>query len=256
MAVKWLREPLLRKSSPAVVDLDDALMRPGTIQAPERRAKFGCVDETDLFRDLGVKEMAELERATAMVSCQRGKVVYTPDSPAETLFIVKRGQVNIYRLTTDGRKLITAAIGPGTIFGEMSLVGVGMRGSFAEAVEESALCVMSRADLEEFIIGHALVGLRLVELLASRLEAAEERLERFAYMMVPARLAATLLDLSGNQGEEIAGVTHQDLAEIVGTHRETATRILNDFRVQKLVELDRLRIRIIDPAGLHALIDS
>lgn len=215
--------------------------------------KMAYLAETDIFRDLGPQEMAEVERMTAMSTCRRGRVFYAPGQTGEVLFVLKRGRVNIFRLAPDGRKLITATIGPGTIFGEMSLVGQGMRGSFAEAAEDCTLCVMSRTDLEHLIETYPRVALRLVEVLAARLAEVEERLETLAFKSVTAQLAATLLELAGEGGDQIAGVTHQDLAEMVGAYRETTTRILNEFRSRGLIELHRLRIQIVDRVGLQRL---
>ncbi len=158
-------------------------------------------------------------------------------------------------IAPDGRKLITATIGPGTIFGEMWLMGQGMRGSFAEAVEDCTLCVMGRADVERLLIAYPRVALRLVEVLSTRLEETEERLEAIAFRSVTARLASVLLLLAARSGQDVVGVTHQELAEMVGTYRETTTRLLNELRAQGLIDLHRTRIRIRDAAGLRALTD-
>ncbi len=214
--------------------------------------KLGYLAETEVFHDLTPTEMAELDRMTAMTTCRRGRVFYTPSETGEVLFVLKQGRVNIYRVTADGRKLVTATLGPGTIFGEMSLIGQGMRGSYAEAASECTLCVMSRADLEHLLTTYPRVALRLVEALAARLESAEARLETLAFKSVPARLAETLLRLADANGE-VVGVTHQDLAELIGAYRETTTKTLNEFRARGLVELHRLRIRILNPDGLRTV---
>ncbi len=226
-----------------------------TTPGPET-TKIGYLSETDIFRDLTPEDMAELDKVTAMNVCHRGRVFFTPGVTGEVLFVLKQGRVNIYRLTADGRKLVTATIGPGTIFGEMWLIGQGMRGSFAEAAEDCTLCVMSRADLEHLLVTHPKVALRLVEVLSNRLDAAEERLETLAFKSVSARIAATLLRLTTGGTQDVVGVTHQDLAEMVGAYRETTTRILNEFRAQGLIDLHRLRIRILNPAGLRALTEA
>lgn len=240
--------------------LGNLLRRPHEHVAPGRPAptpasatKIGYLSETDVFRDLNDAEMAELDRMTSMTVCRRGRVFYAPGETGEVLFVLKRGRVNLYRITADGRKLVTAAIGAGTIFGEMSLIGQGMRESFAEAATDCTLCVMSRADLEHVLTTYPQVALRLVEALAARLESTEERLETLAFKAVPARLAEALLRLAGPDGTEIDGVTHQDLAELIGAYRETTTKILNEFRARDVLELHRLRIRIVDRDALQRL---
>lgn len=215
-------------------------------------AKLALLSETDIFRDLGPRDMAEIERMTAMSTCERGRVFYTPGETGEALFVLKRGHVNLYRITADGKKLIVAAVGPGTVFGEMSLVGQGMHDTFAEAADECTLCVMSRSDLEHLLISKPQVALRFLELLATRLSDVETRLETVAFKGVPARLAAELLRLAGD-GDRVEGVSHQDLADSVGAYRETVTRVLNEFKRDGLIELDRLAIHVSDGERLKAL---
>ncbi len=215
-------------------------------------AKLALLSETGIFRDLGPRDMAEIERMTAMTTCKRGRVFYTPGETGEALFVLKRGRVNLYRITPDGKKLIVAAIGPGTVFGEMSLVGQGMHDTFAEAADECTLCVMSRSDLEHLLTSKPQVALRFLELLANRLSDVEARLETVAFKGVPARLAAELLRHAG-AGDRVDGVSHQDLADAVGAYRETVTRVLNDFRRDGLIELDRLAIYIRNGERLKAL---
>lgn len=90
----------------------------------------------------------------------------------------------------------------------------------------------------------------MLDRLATRLRKAEERLADIAYRPVHARVANTLLRM-GAQGDEVH-LSHQDLAEIVGTHREAVTRTLNQFRTDGLMELDRMLIRIVDRPRLVA----
>ena len=190
-----------------------------------------------------------------MSTCRRGKVFYTPGETGEVLFILKRGRVNLYRINPDGKKLVTATIEPGTVFGEMSLVGQGMHDTFAEAAEECTLCVMSRSDVEHLLLSKPRVGLRFMELMAKRLQEVEARMETVAFKSVPARLAASLLDLAQDSGK-IVGISHQDLADIVGTYRETVTRILNEFRGEDFIQLGRLNVTLLKIEELRAIAES
>ena len=74
-----------------------------------------------------------------------------PERAGKVLFILKKGKVQLYRLGPDGKKLLINTIGPGTLFGDMPFTGHRMLESYAEAVEESLLCVMGREDIEELI---------------------------------------------------------------------------------------------------------
>ena len=219
-------------------------------------AKLGYLSDTDIFRDLSTQELEEIDRQTAMSSCRRGKVFYTPGETGEVLFILKRGRVNLYRINPDGKKLVIATIGPGMVFGEMSLTGQGMHETFAEAADDCTLCVMSRSDVEHLLLSKPRVALRFMELIAGRLREVEARMENVAFKSVPARLATSLLELAGEADGKIEGVSHQDLADMVGTYRETATRVLNEFRSDGLIELSRLRVAILQPDALRAIAEG
>jgi len=224
---------------------------------PGGAGKLALLSETDIFQDLGPRDMEEIERMTAMTTCRRGKVFYTPGETGEVLFVLKQGRVNLFRINPDGKKLVLTTVDSGTVFGEMSLVGQGMHDTFAEAADECTLCVMSRDDLEHLLVNKPQVALRFLALLANRLSEVETRLETVAFKSVPARLAVEILRLAeGTQDRRVDGVSHQDLADAVGSYRETVTRILNDFKHDGLIELERLSIAIKDAEGLRTLAES
>jgi len=213
--------------------------------------KLGYLSDVDLFRDLSDRDMAELDRMTTITTVPRGRVFYQPEDVSEVLFLIKQGKVQLYRISPEGKKLVIATLGPGTLFGEMALLGQQMHNAFAEALDDCMILVMSRADLERLILNKPLVGLRLLEITGRRLNDAESRLEDMAFKGIPARLASLLLRLSAERNSpDILGMTHQDLAETIGTYRETATQVLNDMKSQGLIAIGRKRITICDPERL------
>jgi CRP/FNR family transcriptional regulator, cyclic AMP receptor protein len=210
----------------------------------------------DIFREFTPGEIYALEHQTEMRTCVRGQVLYSQDDRAEALFLLKRGRVQIYRLTPAGKRLELATIEAGTFFGEMPLLGESLRHAFAEAAEESLVCVMSRADVERLIRERPDVALRMVEVLGKRLADREARLEELAYRNVAARLAAVLLRLSqGYEGETVT-ITHQELGDMIGALRETVTKTLDEFQADGLVKLARGRVYISDARGLRARLEE
>lgn len=215
--------------------------------------KIHYLSSIEVFRDLSEQDIEDMARATTMSTCEAGRIFFTPDEAGEVLFLLKRGRVQLYRLSPEGKKLVVATLGPGAIFGEMSLVGQGMHNTFAEAADECLLCIMSRADVERLILQRPQVALRFVESLGRRLNELETRLEDVAFKSISARLAGLLLRLSDEQkGTVIEGYTHQDLAERLGAYRETTTQTLNGLRSRGLTEIERKRIEILDRKGLEA----
>ncbi len=219
--------------------------------------KLRYLSELAVFQDLSPREMQELNRITTMSTVQRGRVFYRPEEPGEVMFILKEGRVQLYRISPEGKKLVITTLGPHTLFGEMALLGTKMHNTFAEAIDDCLICVMSRTDLERLILNKPQVALRILEITGKRLREAEERLENMAFKGIPARLASLLLRLSQEQGSlEITGLTHQDLAESVGTYRETATQVLNDLKSQGLIDIGRKRITLLDVDGLTEVAEN
>jgi CRP/FNR family cyclic AMP-dependent transcriptional regulator len=219
--------------------------------------KRGYLSDTELFRDLSERDLAELELVTTLTSVSRGRVFYRPEDPGERLFLLRQGRVQLYRISPEGKKLVIATLGPGALFGEMALLGQQMHNAFAEAMEDCSIMVMSRADLERLMLNDPTIGRRILTLTQRRLNDAEARLEDMAFKGIPARLASLLLRLSADQDSDtITGLTHQDLAETIGTYRETATQVLNDLKADGLIEIGRKRITILDADRLRDIAET
>jgi CRP-like cAMP-binding protein len=222
-----------------------------------------CLTEVDIFRDLSAAEMAAIAAAAPMRTYAAGEILYSPHSPVEALFILKSGRVRIFRVAADGRALTTAIMTPGTIFGEMVLIGQRMYDNFAEALDEVTVCVMSRADVHRFLLSDPRIAARITETLGSRLAEMERRLADTVFKSAPQRIAATLATLAREhfrserpwplpftRATQVA-LTHDQLAALVGTSRETTTKILGEYADRGLVRLGRGRITVLDPAGLR-----
>jgi len=217
--------------------------------------KLGFLSNIQVFRDLNPAELAQMDGQLTMTTCHPGKIFYMPEDTGEVLFLLKKGRVQLYRIAPNGKKLIVATLGPGAIFGEMSLVGQGMHNAFAEATDECVLCVMSRSDVERLIREKPNVAFRFVQALGTRLTQLESRLEDIAFKSIPSRLAGLLLQLSEEQADrgDISGYTHQDFSEMLGTYRETVTQTLNEFKADGLIEIGRKKISLKDREKIERL---
>ena len=225
-----------------------------TTSATTTSGKLDYLSMIQIFRDLSQTELVEMDRQTTMASCKSGKIFYMPEDSGEVLFLLKRGRVQLYRMSPNGKKIVVATLGPGAVFGEMSIVGQGMHNTFAQALDECTICVMSRADVDRLIRNKPHVAFRFVEALGNRVTQLESRLEDIAFKSIPARLAGLIVQLaSQNDTETVRGFTHQDLAEMLGTYRETTTQTLNEFKANGLIEIGRKRITITDRSGLEQI---
>lgn len=218
-----------------------------------------CISEVDIFCDLDDTEMGAMAAAAPMKSYGSGELIYTPHQPVEKLFILKKGRIRIFRVSSDGRALTTAIVEPGTIFGEMLLVGHQMHDSFAEALDGVVVCVMGKGDVKRLLLGDARIAARISETLGRRLGEIEQRLSDSFFKSVPERIAATLATLAASHSKHAVGrgaqikLTHEQLAALVGTSRETTTKILNEYADLDLLSLGRGRITILDLARMRRL---
>lgn len=231
----------------------EPIRQAGTSTALKNR---DCMLTMDIFCDLEPEAMDAFEQQTEMRTCRRGQILYSQEDRAEVLFLLKRGRVQLYRLTPSGKRLELAVIEPGTFFGEMPFIGESLRHTFAEAAEDSLICVMSRADIEGLMRKRSEVALRMIEVLGRRLALCEARLEEMAYRRVPTRIAAVLLRLSQGQNGEVVSITHQELGDMIGALRESVTKILDEFQRERLVELGRGRVILRDVMNLQLRMDE
>ncbi|NJO81756.1 MAG: Crp/Fnr family transcriptional regulator [Blastochloris sp.] len=227
---------------------------------PSEKVRY--LRDVDIFRDLEHAEVEAMGKRTPMQRVPAGTVFFSPEQAAEVLFILKEGRVRLYHLSADGKALTTAVLEPGTIFGEMAMLGQRLHQSYAESLSPCLLCLMSREDVKAMLLSDPRIASRIAEILGQRLISAEQRLSDFAFKNLPQRLASLLLQMArppktrlfrAARGVPEVRFTHEALAEMVGTYRETATKILNEFRAQGLIELRRGCVVLVDEAGLRAL---
>ena len=228
----------------------------------ERRRQGGeglwCLSEVDIFADLNDAEMETIAAAAPMRRFSPGELLHSPPQPMETLFILKRGRVRIFRVSANGRALTTAIITPGTIFGEMLLLGQQMHDNFAEALDSVTVCLMSSSDVQRFLLSDARIAARISGILGNRVAQLERRLSDTVFKSVPQRVATTLCLLADQEPRRLLArgiqiqLTHEQVAALAGTSRETTTKILNEYADQGLVHLGRGRITINDLPRLTA----
>src|SRR5260370_12492827 len=110
-----------------------------------------CMLTMDIFCDLEPEAMAAFEQQTEMRTCRKGQILYSQEDRAEVLFLLKRGRVQLYRLTPSGKRLEVAVIEPWAFLGEQTLVGETMRHTFAGAAESSLICVLGVSDIQRLM---------------------------------------------------------------------------------------------------------
>jgi CRP/FNR family transcriptional regulator, cyclic AMP receptor protein len=220
--------------------------------------KVGLLRELELFGGLSDEDIDAIGHATTMTHCRPGQLILSPDDPPDRIHIVKQGRVRVYRVTADGKQLTLDIYETGTILGDMRLLGQQpLPEAYAEALDDAVICTITPDELRRLIERFPTVGLNIIALLSRRLVEAERELEAMAYQRVGQRLAGRLIDLARRFGVMTdrgtlieARLTQQELAEMVGTTRETMALTLADFRKRGLISTEPQHVVIVDTDGL------
>lgn len=199
----------------------------------------------------------ELERRGVVRRFIKGGIIYVPDEPAAELYLIKEGRIGLNLLSSEGRTLTVRVVKPGEIFGHAALLSDGTYDTFAQALRPTTVAAVRRDELETLMATRPALALAIMEDLGRHSQMLSRRLENVAFKSVPARLAALLLELAQPGGrEEPASTgrwTHQELADMINAYRETTTKVLNQFRAAKLIDVDRGGVKLLDVSGLRQL---
>lgn len=221
---------------------------------------FSCLREVDLFADLSPSEMDRMDQMAPAIPVRRGQLLYSQTDTVRSLFILKSGRVRIFRLGEDGKALTLAILEPGSVFGEMVLVGQRMHDSYAEAIDDALVCRLGTGDVERLLLADVRIAVRVARILGERVGELEDRLTDLALRPLASRVAVTLLNLARSsrgsgpfaRAPEVR-LTHEQIAGVIGATREATSRVLGDFSERGLVRQGRGRILITDPSGLRRL---
>ena len=224
---------------------------------PHSPGRFTCLTEVDLFADLSTEEMDAFGRSVPARRFARGELIYSQDEPTSALFILKSGRVRVFRLAEDGRALTMAILEPGAVFGEMLLVGQRMDGNYAEAIEDSVICLLTAADVEAHLLSDPRIAVRISRLLAEQVVRLESRLADLALRPLLARAASMLVDLAEAAPPPRFGlppavhITHEQLAGLLGATREATSKALAELASEGFIRQGRGRMLVLDTRGLR-----
>lgn len=193
----------------------------------------------------------EVGESLMVRSFRAGETVCEGEQMACSVFLVASGRVQLYRKTRDGRSYVAATLGPGSMFGEDSLLGGQGPDTYAVALEPCTVWEMPQKQALKISSTDAMFGFGLMQAMGQRVMEAENRLEQMAYSTIASRLAALLLELGSDDSKSIVYATHQELADMLGTWRETVSKTLQDFRRQGWIASGRRRLTLLDKEALQ-----
>jgi CRP-like cAMP-binding protein len=206
-----------------------------------------------LFAGLDDQASHDLLAVMTPMRLERGDILFHEGEAGERLYVITEGKVKLGRTSSDGRENLLAILGPGEMFGELSLFDPGPRTATATAVAETQLVGLTNEAMHTYLARNPRVALTLLAALARRLRRTNESLADLVFTDVPGRVAKALLELSGRFGRPVEegilvahDLTQEELAQLVGTSRETVNKALADFASRGWIRLEARAVLLID----------
>jgi len=193
------------------------------------------VTAPDLFHGVAQRDVRKFSRYCTEKWFSRGVTIFREGESADSLYVLKKGMVRLISLSDQGRETILQILKPDEIFGEL-LLSEEKRAFTAIATEDSLVTIISQESFVELLSAIPTIALNFIRLLSKRLATAERGLAESSHTWSYHRLARVLLQLCEKYGEQVSAgtlinvhLTHEDLANLIGTSRETVTTQLNKF---------------------------
>lgn len=214
---------------------------------------FWYIKNCNLFSQLSASDIAELESQSRMRKLKRGEPVYLPHEQADGVILVAQGRVKICHATPDGKQSILGFIDAGEIFGELALLGTERRDEYVETTEKSTLVLLPKQALQHVIRKYPDLVLGVTKLIGVRRQRVEKRLRNLLFRSNRERVIHLLLELSEKYGVQSENgislnirLSHQEMACIIGSTRETVTVVLGHLQKEELLKISRRRVIIMD----------
>jgi CRP/FNR family cyclic AMP-dependent transcriptional regulator len=209
---------------------------------------------------LSPDDRAALAKELTRARVRRGTEIVHEGEIGQELFLILDGKVKITRASADGRENLLAVLGPGEVFGELSLFDPGPRTATATALGSLDYAILKHSALLPWLSGRPTVALLLLRVLARRLRRSNSALADMTFVDVPGRVAGALLELGGRFGTEYPdgslrvdhGLTQEELAQLVGASRETVNKALAEFVSRGWLRLESRAVVILDRNKLVA----
>lgn len=218
----------------------------------------GVLSASPLFAALDDEGARALRETLVEKHVQKGQTLFEEGESGDRLFVILDGKVKLGHSSPDGRESLMAVLGPGEMFGELSLFDPGKRAATATALTDASVLELSNEQLMPWLAGRPEVAAALLQALARRIRRTNEAMADLVFSDVPGRVAKALMDLGekfGTVTPEGLLVTHdmtqEEIAQLVGASRETVNKALADFTQRGWVRLESRQVVILDVERLR-----
>lgn len=216
------------------------------------------LQRTPIFSHLSDEELDSIIPQVVKRRLKKNTVIFHENDPASAFYLVKTGRVKIYKTGSEGREQVLSILGDGQIFGDVPAFDGGPYPASAATMADSEIYLIRSEDFQALVRRYPEVALKIIRVLGQRLRQSMELVRDLSFKQVPHRLAGLLIRLSGEYGIDTEDgllielpLSRQELADIVGTSRETITRELKKMERAGMLTVDRRRLTITDQKRLR-----
>ncbi len=210
-----------------------------------------------IFAELAEDQLQRLSQVVMERQYRKNQIIFGEGDPGEALFFLKAGKIKLTKTTPDGREQILAFRSAGEIFAEVVLFDGGPYPATAEVVEDAKIGIIRNQDIEKIINQNVDIAVSLLKVMSKRLRQAQTAVKDIALKDVYGRLASILLKLAVDHGSQAPdgtkiclNLTHQELANMIGTSRESVNRVISEWRKEGILDAQRGEITILNPQKL------
>lgn len=216
------------------------------------KTKIWYLQNFNLLKGMDESSMEMMDQKSKMTKSSKREIIYFPEERSDTIYMLKEGKVKISRVSEDGKKMTLHLIGPGDIFGESAILGQDKRENIAEVVEDAVICSINRTMFQEMLINNPKLNLSINKFIGLRIRRIQAHVEDLVFKDAKERVVAFLERYTKTFGKKMIDgwmvrpfLTHQEIADLTATSRQTVNSILNDLVSNKDIKYTRRYFQIL-----------
>lgn len=213
--------------------------------------KLWYLSQISLFDALSMEELKEIDKMAPMTMIQGGKLIQSPETFREGLYLLKKGKLKLYKLNPDGKQFIVSILGAGNVFGEIDTFSLGTKDTYIETMDETILCSLGKEQFEQLLVDQPHLAVRMMKELSLLLKERDEMLAQLALGNVRDRILYLLKTLAekfgvveGKYYKIDVPLGHQEIAGMIGATRETVTSVLKALSKDGVIKTGRKSIHV------------
>ena len=216
------------------------------------KTKIWYLQNFNLIQGMDESSMEMMDQKSKMKKSSKREIIYFPEERSDNIYLLKEGKVKISRVSEDGKKMTLQLIGPGEIFGESAILGQDKRENIAEVVEDAVICSINRTMFQEMLTNNPKLNLSINKFIGLRIRKIQAHVEDLVFKDAQERVVAFLKRYAKTFGKKMIDgwmvrpfLTHQEIADLTATSRQTVNSILNDLVSNQDIKYTRRYFQVL-----------